>query len=436
MDGIAMAGQPKFLSSAVLVRKQVALCGGDWRLSSLQYLGSFLPITLEQLARERGVLLEDKSKPCSASFHITQAPALGNSSVPLLMPTASASPVDAGPCVIHLLGVEINTASFALYTFSLSVFVQAILIISMSGAADHGRYRKSLLLSFAFTGALATMLFLAIVPRVYVLGALLAIISNTCFGASFVLLNSFLPLLVRHHPSVQDTASDSGDQSEEDADDEESSEPETGEFDGSTQALLASSAAVRNPQHAAKTAPRHQRTNSLGARMFKSTSYQSGKASTSPELQLSTKLSSYGIGIGYIAGVLVQILAIGIIILTNSNSESSNLAFRIVLFVIGLWWFSFTIPAALWLRPRPGPPIPLTSESKQSWTWLGYINYAWRSLGKTIVRARKLRDVLLFLGSWFMISDSIATVSGTAILFAKTELEMKVSLLSKLHVSL
>jgi len=34
-----------------------------------------------------------------------------------------------------------------------------------------------------------------ITPRVYFVGAILAIVANTCFGASFVLLNSFLPVL-------------------------------------------------------------------------------------------------------------------------------------------------------------------------------------------------------------------------------------------------
>lgn len=110
---------------------------------------------------------------------------------------------DKGQCIINFLGADVNTASFAMYTFSISVLVQALLIISMSGAADHGLYRKTLLLSFAFTGSVATMLFLVVIPKIYVFGALLAIVSNTCFGASFVLLNSFLPVLVRRHPSIQ-----------------------------------------------------------------------------------------------------------------------------------------------------------------------------------------------------------------------------------------
>ena len=110
------------------------------------------------------MLLSDRTTPC-----------VGNK-----------SHAENGQCVVHLFGTEINTASFAMYTFSLSVLLQALVIISMSGAADHGRYRKRLLLSFAMVGSVATMLFLPIGSEVYLLAAVLAIISNTCFGASFV----------------------------------------------------------------------------------------------------------------------------------------------------------------------------------------------------------------------------------------------------------
>lgn len=89
-----------------------------------------------------------------------------------------------------------------MYTFSISVLLQALIVITMSGAADHGSYRKTLLLSFAFTGAIATMLFLFVTSRVYALGALWAIVANVCLGASFVLLNAYLPVLVRWHPDL------------------------------------------------------------------------------------------------------------------------------------------------------------------------------------------------------------------------------------------
>jgi UMF1 family MFS transporter len=155
-------------------------------------LGAFIPITLEELARASSTaVLADHSGPCKP-----KGIEVGH------------TPREAGPshgatqCVFKVFGTEVNTASFAMYTFSVSVLLQALLVVTMSGAADHGRYRKTLLLGFAFVGAIATMLFLPVTPSVYLFGSLWAIVGNVCFGASFVLLNSFLPLLVRHHPAA------------------------------------------------------------------------------------------------------------------------------------------------------------------------------------------------------------------------------------------
>ena len=46
------------------------------------------------------------------------------------------------------------------------------------------------------------MLFLPLKPNVLLLASFLAITANSCYGASSVLLNSFLPLMVRNHPEV------------------------------------------------------------------------------------------------------------------------------------------------------------------------------------------------------------------------------------------
>lgn len=153
-------------------------------------LGAFIPITLEDLARASAtaVLATDHSKPCKAMKIEASGP-------DVLKNHAGTQ------CVFKVLGTEINTASFAMYTFSVSVLLQALVVVTMSGAADHGRYRKQLLIIFAVVGAIATMLFLPVTPGVYLFASLWAVIGNVCFGASFVLLNSFLPLLVRHHPA-------------------------------------------------------------------------------------------------------------------------------------------------------------------------------------------------------------------------------------------
>jgi UMF1 family MFS transporter len=50
------------------------------------------------------------------------------------------------------------------------------------------------------------------------------------------------------------------------------------------------------------------------------------------------------------------------------------------------------------------------------------------------MRARRLKDILIFLAAWFLLSDGIATVSGTAVLFAKTELDMKPAALGLINV--
>ncbi|MBE7180230.1 MAG: MFS transporter [Terriglobus roseus] len=355
--------------------------------------GSFIPITLEQLARERGHLQSDHSQPCKSHPHLHHAAA---TTTQMLGPAAHHR---SEQCVVNILGTDINTASFAMYTFSISVLIQTLLILSMSGAADRGQYRKTMLVTLAMVGSVSTMLFLPVVPQVFMLGALFAIIANTCFGASFVLLNSFLPLLVRYHPDIQCPSETDPDEFSQEQRDEQDGEEQ--EDDPSAMLLAPSVDAELN-----------------------------GHTTTSQELRLSTKISANGVGIGYVAAVIVQAISIVIVLLL----ESSTFSLRLVLFVIGAWWFTFTIPSALWLRPRPGPPLRLPERGGKARTWLAYFTHSWRSLSRTVARARSLRDVLLFLAAWFLLSDGVATVSGTAILFAKTALAMEASALALVNV--
>lgn len=374
-------------------------------------IGSFIPVTLEQLARENGFLLHDPTQPCKTA-HIT-TPATYSAFSPH---------EETGQCIVRILGIPINTASFAMYTFSISVLIQALLIISMSGAADHGRFRKTFLLWFAFIGSTATMLFLPIVPKVYILGAVLAIISNTCFGASFVLLNSFLPLLVRFHPTVQYADISAGSSY---LDDEDLDSPDVA-HEAHYSNELAHDESLMDGVVDATTAllPRTHSEADL------TVPNPVSRATPSQELGLSTKISSYGIAIGYIAALIVQTLGILIVIAFSS----SNLGLRLVLFIIGAWWFVFTIPTAMWLRPRPGPPLHMALSKSRFGAGLAYFTYSWKSLGRTVKHARYLKDVLLFLAAWFLLSDSIATVSGTAVLFAKTTLGMSYAMLALINV--
>ena len=306
--------------------------------------------------------------------------------------------------------MEINTASFAMYTFSVSVLLQALLVVSISCAADHGNFRKKLLLAFAWIGSISVMAYIFISKDTYLVGALLAIVSNTSFGASFVLLNSFLPLLVRHHPEI-DHAGDYGSPGYATTSDGEDQDDEYREdsMRNSTTALLGS-----GTYDEGEPLSRVQTTEEL----------------TSRELELSTQISAKGIGIGYIAGLFLQCVAIGILIVLKNTTWSQ----RIVLCVIGAWWAVFTIPAAMWLRPRPGPPLPNKSNSSGIRALFHYTIFAWKSLFRTVQLARRLVDIVLFLAGWFLLSDAIATTSSTAILFAKTQLHMEPWALGMINV--
>ncbi|KAI5466652.1 autophagy-related protein 22-like protein [Mariannaea sp. PMI_226] len=349
-------------------------------------IASFIPILLETLARENGVLLSDRKTPCGSS---------------------DSKAKDDGQCVVYVLGMEINTASFAMYTFSVSVLIQALLVVSISCAADHGNYRKKLLLAFAWIGSFSVMCYIFVTKETYMLGAFLTVVSNTSFGASFVLLNSFLPLLVRYHPEVIEARASStpdlGDSGLESRPLEDSVGDLNSEVN-TTSPLLAESS------HSLKSVATHAEI-------------------TSKELELSSRISAIGIGTGYIAALFVQCAAIGILILM----KNSTLGQRVVLFIVGTWWAAFTIPAALWLRPRPGPPLVVDGK-RSSPSGFAYLLYSWKSLFKTIQLARRLLDIVLFLAGWFLLSDAIATTSSTAILFAKTSLHMRPWALGMINV--
>jgi MFS transporter, UMF1 family len=88
----------------------------------------------------------------------------------------------------------------------------------------------------------------------------------------------------------------------------------------------------------------------------------------------------------------------------------------------------------MWLRPRPGPPLPSAASKRGVRAWISYTIYAWKSLFRTVQLARRLVDIVLFLGGWFLLSDAIATTSSTAILFAKTQLHMEAWALGLINV--
>ncbi|KGO76008.1 Major facilitator superfamily domain, general substrate transporter [Penicillium italicum] len=366
-------------------------------------VGSFLPLTLEQLARERGTL------------QISRLPCVGASA-------GNSTSAENGQCVVPVFGLEINTASFAMYTFSLAVLIQALTLISFSALADYENNRKTLLMVFGFAGALASMLFIFIAPSVFILGSILVVVAVTCLGSSFVVLNSYLPVLVANDSSLQGKAEDGAEMSSFDRDGGNSEWNDWGN-DGADDDSLDGLQPSGQPQSSLE--------GGLGAK---------ASPSSSPELQLSTKVSSRGIGLGYCAAVFVQIISIIILITLSKTSlakASATLPMRFVLLLVGIWWGAFTLVTRNLLKTRPGPRLDTVStKGAGRWrAWLRLVGFAWKSLWETVKVASKLREVLLFLVAWFLLSDAMATVSGTAILFARTELKLSTPLIGLLSIT-
>jgi UMF1 family MFS transporter len=334
-------------------------------------VGTYVPILLEQFARDNAVWVKDYKTPCME--------------IPVENPGLVPVPGESShKCVVDVLGWYIDTSSLALYTFSASVLLQTLVVISMSGAADRGKFRKKLLIGFAMVGALVTCLFLLVTPKHYYVAAILAILSNSAFGAVSVCGNAFLPVLVNDY------------------------------YDEDYSSI-----------------PRDEQTSPL----------TDEAAATVTKSQLSSQISGSGVAIGYFAAMIVQITTMILIMKMTpsqtSAARSSTSGIQLAIFIVGIWWLVFQIPVALFLKPRPGPTMHHHHHnSRFAYLWLlqDYIVYGWKTLFATFKEAKQMKDVAIFLLGWFIVSDAATTINSAAVLFARAELQMSAPSLAVIGV--
>lgn len=100
---------------------------------------------------------------------------------------------------LSVLGLEIAADAYYPFLVSVSVVLQ-LLILPLAGAiADAWGRRKLLLLLFAYVGAAATVGLYWVEGDRYILGGVLFVVANLCFGASIVMYNAFLPDIAAPH---------------------------------------------------------------------------------------------------------------------------------------------------------------------------------------------------------------------------------------------
>ncbi|KAG8760520.1 Autophagy protein 22 [Serendipita sp. 396] len=407
----------------------------------------FLPICLEQFARDNGYLLPDKTTRCVLSPD-------PDSSVVAFTPDETAR------CVVKFGWIWIDTASFSLYVYSFSVLLQAITVISMGTIADRPSHRKFLLLSFAFIGSTSAIcfLFLPSTSPVWPLSALIAIVSIVSFGASIVALNAYLPSLARSTSEVRQKAANV------------ERLREAGDVRRTSAAAAA--AGIVGPDADADPSGsfgfdgvdnRRPRAEDEGEEVHG----EEGDPMLIRALEdyntvlsrATSRISSRGIALGYAAGILL--LCIALIPVTVWNGSTFSL--RLAVACSGIWWLLFSIPTALWLPSGSGLKEGLrwersnltasairrrssrrrgggdesnwerdgllqdddaSEESEHDPTILQQIGEAWVRLGNMLRPAemRRLRNTFWYLAAWFLLSDGFTTITSTAVLFAKTTL--------------
>ena len=199
------------------------------------------------------------------------------------------------------------------------------------------------------------------------------------YGAGNVLLNAYLPVFVRNHLDMR-------------------IEP----------APLASSAASTSTSLTEST-PLLSTVNPIEE--------QTEKAN-----RLAAHISSRGLTLGYISALIMQATALGTIYFLGVDNP---IALKVPIFLAAAWWSAFMFPTVpFWLKPRPGPPLNTNRPGGKLRRIGRYIGFGWKQIWQTIKEVGRLREVRIYLISWFLLSDGVITMSALAIIYAKTSLTL------------
>ncbi|CAI4056419.1 hypothetical protein SKDZ_03G0310 [Saccharomyces kudriavzevii ZP591] len=305
-------------------------------------VSTYIPLLLQQFANINGVKVHDHSAPC-------------------LSETAG----ESDKCVLGLFNnrIFVDTSSFALYVFSLSVLFQTVIVISVSGIVDlwgSVKFKGRVLVWFGVVGALSTVAISKLNDtQIYSLAGLY-IVANGCFGVINVVGNSLLPIFVKDSLKCQSQGDYEPDQVD----------------------------------------------------------------------SLTTLISGKGASLGYSSALIVQIMSMFLV----ASKKGSKQDVQVAILFVGVWWFFWQLPM-IWLIDdvsipttttvvSTNSPYPDEQESVRQLDWKAYLSYGWLSLFESFKHARLLKDVMIFLVAWFIISDSITTINSTAVLFSKAELHM------------
>ena len=126
--------------------------------------------------------------------------------------------------------------------------------------------------------------------------------------------------------------------------------------------------------------------------------------------RIGNETSSTGYALGYGAADLMMIFAIPLMMLVTRDIKVDILGIvlkvnglRIVIFICGVWWFTFSLITFKWLKVRPSPAT-LSDKSP-----LDVLSIGWRSTFNTIRDTMEYPDTLRFMILYFFFSDSYSS---------------------------
>ena len=251
-------------------------------------------------------------------------------------------------------------------------------------AAPH---RKPVLLTFAYLGAISSILFFAIPSSspLWPLIGLLACGANVGFGVSVVAMNSYLPNLARETLEVREALADL-------------------RVAGGTQEAVDALAGLGDQQEQLPGVD--------------DGIHSSGDPSADPEIvaekayhaaiaRSTSRISAFGIALGYLAGVVLLILTI----IPVSRLQSSTFSLRLAIGLTGIWWAVLSVPAGFWLPSSKSLTLvegaEIRTHDAKRWTWTGEVQAAWIRLARMLhwTEIKRLRNTFWYLAAWFLLSD-------------------------------
>ncbi|KAI8319910.1 MFS general substrate transporter [Martensiomyces pterosporus] len=248
----------------------------------------------------------------------------------------------------------------------------------MGTLADHSKNRKRMMFSFAALGCASCICLLGI-RHSSLIGAASALYTLACigYGCSLVFYYAYIPLLARAHPRTI------------------------------YRKLTEAYGDIQVPDVLAETKLAKPKKLERDAKHLPHVveEFVTGRMSALGNLWMN------------LAAVLVLGIGVGIL----SVVADQMYAMMIGSAIVGLWWAVFTIYPFMFLKDRPGPPLPEGTNK---------LMFPLNSFKKTCADVWQLPETLKFLVGWFLLADGMNTCMNITSLFAQTVLNMDENLMA------